>query len=138
LKGGINTYAYVLNNPLKYTDPLGLDVQICCRPAQIANGIVDHCWIKTDTISAGMGANPNIPPGQQYEGYGMPVQIISHANDTPAQCTPQKNVDEQCVNKQLQIGKPIGRFVPPFNQCQSFAYGVVNTCRTGPQFTPGR
>ena len=134
--GGINSYAYALNQPTRYTDPLGLEVRICCRPAQIAGGLFDHCWITTDTISAGMGVNPNIPPGQQYEGYGMPVQIIGHFNDTPVQCTPQKNVDEQCVNNQLQIGKSIGRFFPPFNQCQSFAYGTVNSCRTGPQITP--
>lgn len=133
IEGGLNTYTYALSNPVKYTDPLGLEVQVCCRPAQIAGGGINHCWIQTDTISAGMGANPNIPPGQQYEGYGMPVQITDHSKDTPTQCAPQKNVDEQCVNSKLQIGKPIGRFLPPFNQCQSFAYGTVNSCRTGPQ-----
>jgi hypothetical protein len=89
--------------------------------------------VQTGTISSGMGADPNSPPGQQYEGVGMPVQITNHANDTPTQCMPQKNVNEQCVNNKLQIGKPIGLFLPPFNQCQSFAYGIVNSCRTGPQ-----
>lgn len=131
--GDSNLYGYVLGNPVNFIDPQGLDVQICCRPAEVAGGLVDHCWVKTDTISAGMGANPNIRPGQQYEGYGMPVQITDHSKDTPTSCTRQNNVDEQCVNSKLIIGKPIGRFLPPLNQCQSFAYGTVNSCRTGPQ-----
>lgn len=80
-----------------------------------------------------MGANPNIPPGDQYEGCGMPVQITDHSKDTASQCTTQKNVDEACVNQQLEIGKSIGRFIPPVNQCQAFAYSAVNSCRTGPQ-----
>jgi RHS repeat-associated protein len=138
LRAGLNTYAYVLSMPLSNEDPLGLEVQICCRPDQITGGLLDHCWVRTDTKAAGMGANPNIPPGTQYEGYGMPVQIIDHSKDRPTRCTPQKNVNEQCVNEKLQIGKPIGSFLPPVNQCQSFAYGIVNSCRTGPQWTPSQ
>ena len=77
-----------------------------------------------------MGADPNVRPGDEYEGYGMPVQVTDHSKDTPTYCKPQTNVDEQCVNDKLEIGKPLGRFLPPFNQCQSFAYGTVNKCRT--------
>lgn len=136
MRGGINTYGYVYQNPLKYVDPLGLDVRIVCRPAQIAFGLVDHCWIITDTVNAGMGGNPDVLPGQEYEGYGMPTQVIDHSNDTWTESTTMNNVDEECVNDQLTIGTPTGPFVPPFNHCQSFAWSVVNQCRTGPQISP--
>ena len=167
LAGGLSTFAYVGNLPLQYIDPLGLapgganlrpiyppskpspppppipqptgpGVYLCSRPAQVASGLVDHYWIKTEDMSAGMGANPNVLPGQEYEGYGMNVQVIDHSKDQPTQCTKMNNVDEQCVNKELQLGKPIGRFLPPVNQCQSFAYSTINKCRTGPQMCGGK
>ena len=64
------------------------------------------------------------------------VQLNDHSNDTATQCTEVKNVDAACVNDKLTIGMPLGRFTPPVNQCQSFAYSVINSCRTGPQSTP--
>jgi len=129
LVDGPSVYRYAAANPGRYVDPRGLDVKMCSRPANIAIGLVSHCWITTNTKSAGMGANHNILPGQEYEGVGMPVQIIDHSKDVPAQCTPQPDVDEQCVNDELEIGKPVGRFLPPLNQCQSFAYSVLDRCR---------
>jgi len=132
LYGGPTTYGYVLGNPLGGIDPRGLEVQVCCRPAQIAGGIIDHCWIKTDTIEAGMGADPDVLPGQQYEGYGMRTQVIDHTRDKPTKCTTFNNINEQCVNDKLKIGTPLGPFLPPVNQCQNFAYGTVLGCSNGP------
>lgn len=134
LVDGPSVYGYAMQNPGRYTDFNGLEVNLCCRPAQIAGGLIDHCWVRTDTISAGMGANPGDLPGEEYEGYGMQVQIIDHSRDAAAYCIKQNNVNEQCVNDELEFGKPLGRFLPPFNQCQSFAYSVLNRCRTGPQY----
>jgi RHS repeat-associated protein len=128
---GPSVYGYATASPMMRVDPEGLEVQICCRPANILGGYVDHCWIETDTVSAGMGGNPNIRPGDEYEGIGMPVQINDHSTDRPTYCMPQENVEEQCVNDRLKIGAPLGRFLPPLNSCQSFAYGVVNSCRSG-------
>lgn len=63
LGGGPNVFAYVYNNPLKWTDPSGLKVLRCCRPPDInpvANFAIammgaKHCFIKTDRNEGGMG-----------------------------------------------------------------------------------
>ncbi len=31
--------------------------------------------------------------------------------------TNMHNVDEQCVNDLLEIGKPLGGFIPSYNRC---------------------
>jgi hypothetical protein len=85
-----------------------------------------------------MGGNPDILPGEEYEGYGMPVQVIDHSKDKATKSTLMNTVDEQCVNEKLENGRSLGRFMPPLNHCQSFAYGTVNQCRTGPQIPGGQ
>jgi RHS repeat-associated protein len=126
---GPSRYAYAKNSPLVYTDPKGLAVYYKCRAAEIALGLVEHCWLETDTKSGGMGGNPDISPGQEYEYLGSKVQINDHSKDKATRSTLMINTDEQCVNKELEIGKPLGTFFPPFNDCQSFARGVMSRCR---------
>ena len=136
LAGGINTFGYVKARPLALTDPQGLKVQQCCRKAQIVGGLTDHCWIKTDTKSAGMASSPQCigGVGDNYEYLWITkVYISDHGCEKDAVCVaiPWK-VDEDCVNRELAIGQPLGRF-GIYNNCQTFAFEVINKCsKSGP------
>jgi RHS repeat-associated protein len=47
--GDINLYRYALSNSLRFTDPLGLKVRICCRPlGNDPNSRYDHCYVEEE------------------------------------------------------------------------------------------
>jgi RHS repeat-associated protein len=134
---GVNFYRYVKNSPVDFVDPFGLKVQKCCRTPQInwwANFLIKltgqkHCFIKTDKVTAGMGpANggplPACPLFTQTAVTDHSAEVIS-----PGECTDVPGVDEDCVNKSLGVGTPLGRW-SPWNQCNSFANGVLEKCST--------
>lgn len=145
LEGGINTYGYALQNPVKNSDFLGLIVQICSRPTNLSNVpnwlsqniIPNHNWIKTDTIEAGMGGDCLVPgQGCADIPFVTKVKVKDHfgqSSQEGAMCQTMNNVDEACVNRELEIGKNLGTW-NPYNQCQSFAWSVVTKCRTGSEF----
>ena len=106
LWGGLNLYAYVKDNPLRYGDPLGLDTALCTRP--FYPGLIvpyaRHCFIQQDdnTISFDTeGVHPDPAPPW-----------------VPKTCTPTEgDQDDDCVVREMA-------------KCQKEQYGFTgfNCC----------
>jgi RHS repeat-associated protein len=68
LRGGLNTYAYVMAQPLRYFDPAGLSAEMCTRPVAIPLVPGQHCFIRfngdnSDTASYDpTGVHPDPKP----------------------------------------------------------------------------
>lgn len=131
-----NLYLFVLNNPVGFYDSDGLKVQICCRDVNdspTANCLAKicgkrHCFLKTDTKQAGMGpANPPSGGGLPSCPCGTDTMVTDHSKETGATCYDIPGADENCVNNELIIGKPLGKWGPN-NNCNTFAGQVVKKC----------
>lgn len=111
------------------------EVEVCSRKAQVAFGIFSHMWIKTEKVSAGMG-------GQIYDGasigdvmelpYITDVFVRDHSHEIAEKCVVKKGVDEDCINDELTIGKPLGKW-RILNQCQIYVSRVIEKCTTPEQ-----
>jgi len=70
---------------------------------------------------------PERPGPLPVNPIGIPVKITDQSDQKDGVCTPVFNVDEKCVNNELQIGKSLGNWMPWF-QCNSFADAVIARC----------
>ena len=84
--GDANLYRYVKNNPIRYSDPMGLDFRICSRPLNMSlpdNDPFRHYYIRFDdgdTISYGVDENGNptrLPEGPKPKGESCGKNIKS-------------------------------------------------------------
>ena len=110
------------------------DVEVCSRKAQVAFGIFSHMWIKTEKVIAGMGGQifDDAMIGDVMElPYITDVFVRDHSREVAKKCIVKKGVDEECVNDELVIGKPLGKW-RVLNQCQTFVASVLDRC-TSPE-----
>jgi hypothetical protein len=106
-------------------------VENCHRKAKILNGLVNHHWLKTDTKTAGMGSGQSSTLiGDRIEApYATLVYVVDHSEYIAKSCVEVKDIDEDCVNEELDLGKPLGSF-SLLNNCQSFVEIVLKKCST--------
>ncbi len=119
-------------------------VEKCCRSVQTGNSVLDsmseflglrHCWVKTSTKEAGMGPEDDGPlPSNPI---GIKTKITDHSGEQ-GECNTYNQIDENCVNQKLVIGRSTGRW-GPFNNCNTFAHSVIMGCRhrTEPRYLGG-
>ncbi len=89
--GDLNLYAYVLNNPVKWIDPLGLEIWVAVRkakrPLTYFNANHAFLWDTTTNRGYGMGGSPETeppPPGAYtvIEGsVGREAEIMAHMRE---------------------------------------------------------
>ncbi|MEM7465220.1 MAG: DUF4157 domain-containing protein [Pseudomonadota bacterium] len=108
-------------------------VRKCCRGIQTensgTNALADlfglqHCWIKTDSREAGMGAAINglLPDNPIVRE----TEITDHTGDQGF-CNVVPNIDESCVDQALKIGRPLGIW-GPVNNCNTFVDQTLASC----------
>jgi hypothetical protein len=114
-------------------------VELCRRPANIPvlkQLGAEHHWIRTTHVEAGMGPKTGGVPGKDshVDMPGDPTSVNDHRGEGAqgASCAVVADVDEACVEKELEIGRDAGPWTP-MNQCQTFAADVLEKCSTKPK-----
>ncbi|MGZ3457283.1 MAG: hypothetical protein ACXU86_02140, partial [Archangium sp.] len=115
---------------------LGRGVELCKRTADLPVlrelGLKHH-WLRTSTKEAGMGAADGSVPGNRVD---PPYVTQTRLNDHTGQgelpgstCERVPHEDEACVNRELELGRPLGAWTPT-NNCQTFVSEVLERCST--------
>jgi RHS repeat-associated protein len=144
LGGSANLWSYADGDPVNRRDPSGAKVEICRAPSNMFGMDVEHWWIRTDSTEAGMWPDPTMRNTLDY--YGNSTAVVDHggeADNRPgAECDEVPDVDERCVDGQLEMnkaypdtgtvyGRNLGDWTPITNTCQNFVDDVLSACSGG-------
>ena len=144
LAGGLNTYAYVYGDPLRFSDPKGLDTYICTRPLRGSGGLTPgpafHQYVCTWNDYTGQIVCGSITPTGGI--FGSPSRLTGPNDDDvydPTRCrlvAPPNDCLETCIAGRLRGNLPeydvranVGRGRPDAQECQTFSNNVLSSCR---------
>lgn len=106
LTAGPSLYAYVRNNPLRYTDSLGLDADMCVRPTYpFPVPYAGHCFMEFSDGSTESFDPEGVHPDPAPDWW-------------PKQCTATKgDQDDECVKKEMRKCRASQYSLTGFNCC---------------------
>jgi RHS repeat-associated protein len=131
LLGGINTYAYVGSDPLRFTDPLGLATYMCTRRLHnvpFRSGPLYHQYICVGSSSGGFGCGGLGPTGNMFDSPGM-----IESDEMKAKSCQLVLDDNECVEKCIRdtFNQPPPNYSVDLSRgenCQTYADAAVNDC----------
>ena len=147
LKGGNNTFAYGENEPIKHTDPMGLDTFICRRPLGGSPGGVAPPVFNHTYVCVGSGANMDsagsMVCGSTTASHGGAVANTWRGSEgrptssntdyyKPEACTKHDDENtciETCIKDELnKKTRPWYAVGPAGTDCQEYTDDVVSDC----------
>jgi hypothetical protein len=113
-------------------------VEFCERQADYPGASqlgLSHQWLRTQNKEAGMGPDHGDVPGKHVDlPFVTKTMISDHRGEGEkpgVACKTVPNEDADCVDRELDIGKPLGRWTPT-NQCHTFVNDTLKKCSTDP------
>ncbi|MGH1432817.1 MAG: RHS repeat-associated core domain-containing protein [Neptuniibacter sp.] len=130
LEGGLNTYAYVMGNPLSYSDPLGLEIHACNRGVNGFPFVGNHAYIYNDVTGKSCGMTGSSGVGLLGEGEAGPA--VDSCNVVTQSKGLEDKIKDFCRNNALN-----GMWFAGVNDCHNAVDDAIRSVGIDNPGAPG-